>query len=48
MSIRGDVDNPARSELGPCYGQARVEEVGQQEVAQIIHTEMKLEILRHN
>ena len=45
MSIGGDVDDPAGSELGPRGRQARVEEVGEEEVAEIIHTEVKLKIL---
>ena len=43
VSVWGDVDDPAGPEPGPCGGETGVEEVGQEEVAQIIDSKVKLE-----
>lgn len=42
VAVRGDVDDPAGLGPGPALGQAGVEELRQEEVTQVVDTEVEL------
>lgn len=45
VAVRGHVDHPAGLQLSPTGGQAVVQEVSQQEVAQVVDAEVELEFI---